>query len=345
MLIILQQQGPANKEAKSDDMMDRLKATEGCQGLADPDRYRFHGMPTDRLQQNENDDGQTGLEIEAHQKKPVRPRCLFKFPSPGLLTKFTQEPLGFLDMPAEIRNKIYRLALVTTAYPCGPENFICDLTPPALTLVNKQILTEALPIYYAENNFYTLLLGIYQGDTSDEDCVLFHRFTRMTEYFGRQKTSSMDRSPMRHIKNIVVHVRTNERPEPVYFSKVYRTVLQDGDNWHSHHMYSNLCIRGDRQRMTFQPDSATEEESFDPTKYRWTVRNVTFGGKEEFRSIYEAVDLIQMSFTGDTQPIEKAINAEYKGQLMYSKGRRMEEEWEDEYSLYEDGYSFYDGPW
>ncbi|KUI72140.1 hypothetical protein VM1G_07431 [Cytospora mali] len=63
-----------------------------------------------------------------------------------------KKPFHFLNLPPEIRNDIYRLALVqpTTTDLASPQ--------PALTRVNKQVRAEALSIYYAENKF-SLLLG------------------------------------------------------------------------------------------------------------------------------------------------------------------------------------------
>ncbi|KAG6358493.1 hypothetical protein INS49_014377 [Diaporthe citri] len=241
----------------------------------------------------DHDDNQKCPAMEINQKKP--------------------EPLGFLDLPAEIRNKIYQLALVDRFY----ARLITNLTPPALTLVNRQILAEALPIYYAGNNFYLLLWATDDG-LSDQDPVLFHRFTQMMEYFGRRTTSPTDESPMRYIMNIVVQINPSTYGDPPRYSKVYSTVVDDVDpETAANQTYSSLCIRSEKQRIPFTSDSATEKGPFDPTKYRWIVKNVTFGsrdklgGRDRFRSVKEASDLVNMSFTGSAQPIEKAIGIEY----------------------------------
>lgn len=216
-------------------------------------------------------------------------------------------------MPAEIRNEIYRLAFVRTpqSYRNGLTEFIFSLAPPALTLVNKQIFAEALSIYYAENNFY-LLLSAKDDGLSDQDPFLFHRFTRMIEYFGRQTTSPTDESPMRYIKNIVVQIKTCTCSSPRYYSNVYGRVVDDEDpGTATNQAYSSLCIRGERQRMTFESNSATEEAPFDPTKYRCTVN-----GGDRLCPEKEAYHLAQMSFTGGKQPIEQAIGNRYHAGLL-----------------------------
>lgn len=213
-------------------------------------------------------------------------------------------------MPAEIRNKIYRLAL----FDSSDGRWFTSLTPPALTLVNRQIFAEALPIYYAGNNFY-LLLCTREDDLSDQDPALFHRFTELKEYFGRRTTSPTDDSPMRYIRNIVVQINTSTYLDPLRCSKVYSTVMDNVETETANApAYSSLCIRGEQQRMTFTSDSTTEGGPFDPTKYEWVVRHVTSRRAHRFCSLKEAYDLVKMSFTGSTQSIEEAIREEYHAQ-------------------------------
>lgn len=222
---------------------------------------------------------------------------------------------------------IYRLALVTTGSPCYEERFIHSLSLPALTLVNKQIHAEALPIYFAENHFYLLLWAEYQarGPLPVQEPIHFHRFTRMIEYFGRRTTSPFDQSPLRHIKNIVVQIKLLHRDDPLYYSHIYNTFL--GDPSTPEPRYSSLCIRGEQQRMAF---TRTDQEPFNPSLFRWheTARilsseeqdvavvlwPVEVSGIFSFDSlncIKEAYDLVKMSFTGRTQSIDEAIREAY----------------------------------
>lgn len=53
------------------------------------------------------------------------------------------------NLPAESRNRIYRLALHKTNIPVSPSGFPRE----SLLSVNKQIRSEALKTFYYENNF------------------------------------------------------------------------------------------------------------------------------------------------------------------------------------------------
>ncbi|KAK5113188.1 hypothetical protein LTR85_011006 [Meristemomyces frigidus] len=57
---------------------------------------------------------------------------------------------SFLDLPAELRNIIYMLALPRDApvHPCTEER-----QQPAITMASSQIREESLPLYYAFNTF------------------------------------------------------------------------------------------------------------------------------------------------------------------------------------------------
>ena len=64
-----------------------------------------------------------------------------------------QKPAHFLKIPAEIRNKIYKEVLrssETFTITRPSERTVCDT---GLLCVNKQILSEASSIFYAENVF------------------------------------------------------------------------------------------------------------------------------------------------------------------------------------------------
>ncbi|KAK7914057.1 hypothetical protein PG985_011760 [Apiospora marii] len=66
-----------------------------------------------------------------------------------------QDTFGFLDLPPELRNKIYYLALgeyETSSDPYGPTTCTA-LAPPALTRTNRQIRKETLGLYYSQNRF------------------------------------------------------------------------------------------------------------------------------------------------------------------------------------------------
>ncbi|KUI63013.1 hypothetical protein VP1G_10131 [Cytospora mali] len=116
-----------------------------------------------------------------------------------LFTPIHQKPFRFLNLPPELRNYIYRLALVQPA--------TTDLAAPqpALTRVNKQVRAEALSIYYAENKF-SLLLGrptpfswIWGGD---EFSRRYDRFVAMMNALPNQP----GRNSFRFIREVSVLV-------------------------------------------------------------------------------------------------------------------------------------------
>ena len=65
--------------------------------------------------------------------------------------------LRFLDLPAEIRNRIYEHALPQDAMLLLPgactHQSVTSAVQPALTRVCRQVRAEALPVFYAENCF------------------------------------------------------------------------------------------------------------------------------------------------------------------------------------------------
>lgn len=252
--------------------------------------------------------------MEGHEKKPVRPRCIPQIVSPKWLT--STEKVGFLDLPGEIRNKIYRLVLVQHPGLWACEHLIPSLALPALTLVNKQIFAEALPIFYAENTFYLLLWAWGEGP-SGQDPTDFHRFTRMVEYFGRPTTSTKDQNPMRYIKNIVVQIRNSTSESPGI-----ECDLEDRP-W-GRFIYNHLSIRGGQQSITYKTDPVTAGETFDPGRYRWTVGDVSVPKILNIAFFTEAYHLLGMSFAPRTQPIAMTIGRLWT-ELFYSPLRLMKD--------------------
>ena len=72
----------------------------------------------------------------------------------------SQHPCSLTQLPAELRNKIYRYALVAA-------NKVFQLTSlrqPALLAACRQIRSEATPIFFAENTFdLHVRVGVYGG--------------------------------------------------------------------------------------------------------------------------------------------------------------------------------------
>lgn len=67
-----------------------------------------------------------------------------------------QQHFRFLDLPPELRNRVYNYALVEkkgTVIPITP-----DLEPPALLSTSKQVREESLQIWYRQNRNQNLQL-------------------------------------------------------------------------------------------------------------------------------------------------------------------------------------------
>ena len=65
------------------------------------------------------------------------------------LTTISEQPFRLLELPAEMRNRIYSHALCTNGEPLE----LAQLRSPALIAVNKQVRQESMPIFFAETTF------------------------------------------------------------------------------------------------------------------------------------------------------------------------------------------------
>ncbi|KAF7194672.1 hypothetical protein HII31_03934 [Pseudocercospora fuligena] len=82
----------------------------------------------------------------------------------------------FLDLPGELRNRIYRLALIqkdNTRIAVSSTGF----ERPALTRVNKQIRQESMPIFLYENKF-TIDLPRFKTNSYLRFCLLVLKFKK-----------------------------------------------------------------------------------------------------------------------------------------------------------------------
>lgn len=279
------------------DMMKHPKATQVCRLFASISTIRTNRPLTNYSDQSESEESQEEDVKDLNQNKPVSSHTPFCIAVLCQLTPYELKRLSLLRLPAEIRNKIYRLVLVDVLV---PQRVIPSLAPPPLTLVNKQILAEVLPIYYAENIFYLLLWGKPRR-LGGQDPAQFHRFARMAEYFGRQTTSPTDNSPMRHIKNIIVQVAdTTAEAFEIFFSVTLGELS-------SRRAYKKLCIRSEQQQVTYTSDSEIGEKAFDPIKYCWTVGNATSPNGKNPWFLHDALHLTTMSFNGRMELMEESL--------------------------------------
>ena len=97
--------------------------------------------------------------------------------------KYTSQLLG---LPAELRNKIYRLALLSTEKIEVSDNN--KPKEPSLLMVNKQIRKEAIGIYYSENHFRFVVKAFnsaflqewFQGSKDRINCQHTYKIERST---------------------------------------------------------------------------------------------------------------------------------------------------------------------
>ncbi|KAI7774087.1 hypothetical protein LA080_009290 [Diaporthe eres] len=150
-------------------------------------------MDIPQAEESEHDDTQTCPSTEVNQKKT--------------------KPFRFLYLPAEIRNNIYRLALV-------------------------------------------------------DNPVEFHRFTRVIEYFGRRTTSPTDESPMQHVKNIVVQVKSLTSRDAMHCDDVWFKIRDDVVTRTATNLtYTSVTSVTEYPRMASTSDSPNMERFFGITEY------------------------------------------------------------------------------
>ncbi|KAI1420323.1 hypothetical protein F5Y12DRAFT_791728 [Xylaria sp. FL1777] len=74
-----------------------------------------------------------------------------------------------LDVPAEIRLMIYRLAIIkrlTGHHASPPDGFVCSLVPPPLARVNRLLRQEVIHEYYTNNEFW-IQLPLFKGEVQE----------------------------------------------------------------------------------------------------------------------------------------------------------------------------------
>ncbi|POS78334.1 hypothetical protein DHEL01_v203264 [Diaporthe helianthi] len=103
---------------------------------------------------------------------------------------------SFLSLPAEIRNKIYQYSLVER--PSRAALRIKGLAQPPLTRTNRQVRSEALPIYYGNNRFEIIIpdkqpMNKYDG---------WADFIRMFRVFKAGRSAGPGTGSLQYLRNI-----------------------------------------------------------------------------------------------------------------------------------------------
>ncbi|KAG8158243.1 hypothetical protein KVR01_012004 [Diaporthe batatas] len=97
--------------------------------------------------------------------------------------------LSFLDLPAEIRNTIYRFSLIESS----PDQRIRGLVQPPLARTNRQVRSESLPIYYGNNRFQVEIppKGLMLEPDHWADFIRMFRVFKAGRVEGRPGTGSL----------------------------------------------------------------------------------------------------------------------------------------------------------
>lgn len=146
----------------------------------------------------------------------------------------------FLHLPAEIRNKIYRYLLVEDP----STGRIRSLAQPPLTRTNKQVRSEALPIYYGENKF---LLRSSRTPIATTDPEEWPNFVRMFRMFKAGRIGGRGTGSLRFIRNIrcrsgnAMDFKLYKVPKPNHANERLRDLGDDRDKcaWHDWESVAN----------------------------------------------------------------------------------------------------------
>lgn len=114
-------------------------------------------------------------------------------------------------MPPEVRNKIYRESLVsqsTLPQDLTDYDSTATLSQPALTLVNRQVRAEALPIYYGENIILQMCVTTLWGNRT-----CFSR--KIVDAFTGVPSSLPGSSSMGYITNLHLELWYNVLKSPI----------------------------------------------------------------------------------------------------------------------------------
>lgn len=123
------------------------------------------------------------------------------------------QPFRFLALPAEIRNMIYREALIPRT-PEGIKKDVRTLAQPPLARVSRQLRAESVPIFYGENlfsiNIEALSVGFHVQqyrravEARRQVEAAYKRYVAMFEAFSAWGSGAPGTSYISHIKRISI---------------------------------------------------------------------------------------------------------------------------------------------
>lgn len=124
-----------------------------------------------------------------------------------------QPRTGFFDMPRELRDSIYELALVgkepidVLISPNSPTSFRPRGLSPALLRVSRQIYTEAITVFYGLNTFRaTLRVHCFKPKDFSSKSMLSHPTLPIQTNFEHPR--------LRSIRRVIVRLEFDHNPSP-----------------------------------------------------------------------------------------------------------------------------------
>ena len=131
-----------------------------------------------------------------------------------------QRPIGLLDLPAEIKNRIYRLALTSPKPICFNERFPRKLLSPHLLRCCKTVCQEGTAILYAENAFIVSkpgdLVALRRTVPDNVAASLIKSIVFSCQFEQGQelinKTRLVELRSFRGLESIVIEEQLYERP-------------------------------------------------------------------------------------------------------------------------------------
>lgn len=100
--------------------------------------------------------------------------------------KKSEQPFRFLDLPSEIRQRVYRHAVVQANSFVWPITSELDREQPDLAMVSRLVRQEVLRVFYSENRFAFTLASMHKGRTE--------QFRKRNEELTKKWISAMSTS-------------------------------------------------------------------------------------------------------------------------------------------------------
>ncbi|KAK3080483.1 hypothetical protein LTS18_000937 [Coniosporium uncinatum] len=176
---------------------------------------------------------------------------LFDLTPTPLANTIGSQPFRFLDLPAELRNKIYKLAVTTREPNSHRTAFLAQHAhQPAITKASRQIRAESLPLYYSENTIEVDLTDEWEIDDSDDEQD--EADEKRSVVWFRRWVAAFWNSHVKHVEHISIRYQVF-RAEPPYLDwtptkahmKIMHLLLDVGQDGNGIEMRTSLMLKPD----------------------------------------------------------------------------------------------------